>query len=165
MQRVIVLRGAPASGKSTIAKSYRDFNNKVIWLKVDNFKDFFSDDNALNYVNGSAVATLKYLLKEGFSVVMEGVFQNTEAIDQAKIIAKEFNVPIKVFELVVELEELKKRDLIREGVPEGKRLALGNKIIESIFNKLKNNPYSEAIKLDTAKNNLEECKEIINRSF
>ena len=48
-----------------------------MWLKVDNFNDFFAEDStvvALKYVNGSAIATLSYLLDNNFSVVIDGVF-------------------------------------------------------------------------------------------
>lgn len=76
MQKLIIIRGAPASGKSTIAKKLRDFKKKIVWLKVDNFKDFFSEDGTLGleYANEAAVVTLKYLLNQGFSVIMEGIF-------------------------------------------------------------------------------------------
>ena len=166
-QRVIILRGAPSSGKSTIAKSYRNFEEKTVWLKVDNFKDFFAEDAsaALSFVNGSAVATLEYLLKEGFSVVMEGIFQDTKAIDDAVKIAKKHNIPCKVFELEISLETLNSRDITREGVPEGLRKPLGEETITKIYQVLKNNPHSGAIKLDTENNNLEECKKIINNAF
>lgn len=167
MQKVIILRGAPASGKSTIAKSYRNFEKRVAWLKVDNFKDFFSEDSslALEYVNRAAVATLEYLLDEGFSVVMEGVFQDTRAIGLAEEIAKLKSIPCHIFELAVPLKTLQQRDLTREGVPEGKRPALGNETIEKIFNKLKDNPYPDAIQLNTEKNNLYTCKLVIDNSF
>ncbi len=167
MQRVIILRGTPASGKTTIGKSYRNFSEKFVWLKVDNFKDFFADDSsiALPYVNGSAIATLKYLLEEGFSVVLDGVFQDITPIDSAVQLAGTMKIPVKVFELDVPLKVLQKRDLVREGVPEGKRPPLGNETIERIYNNLKNNPYKDAIKLNTEENNLEECKEIIDKSY
>lgn len=42
-QVLIVLRGAPDSGKSTISKRLRDSDNKIVWLKTNNFKPFFSD--------------------------------------------------------------------------------------------------------------------------
>ncbi len=160
MQRVVVLRGTPASGKSTIAKSMRDLPNRIAWLKVDNFKDFFADDasNALEYVNGSAVATLKYLLSKRFSVVIDGIFQDTSAIDQIIEASEKQNIPVKVFELEVDLDELKSRDRSRPGV-------LGDETIERIYNNLQNNPYLNSIKLNTQEHSLEECIEIINNSW
>jgi predicted kinase len=167
MQKVIILRGVPSSGKSTIAKSYRNYEEKIAWLKVDNFKDFFAEDAsaALSFVNGAAVATFEYLLSEGLSVVIDGVFQDTKAIDKAIEIAKKHNVPCKVFELEVSLETLIKRDTIREGVPEGLRKPLGEETITKIYEVYKNNPYSSAIKLNTENNHLEECKKIIKAYF
>ncbi len=93
-QFLIILRGVTASGKSTISKRLRNFEEKTVWLKVDNFKDFFAEDssNALEFVNGSAIATLDYLLDQGFSVVMDGVFQDTKAIDDAVNLAKSKNI-------------------------------------------------------------------------
>lgn len=66
MQKLIIIRGAPASGKSTIAKSLRDFQKKIAWLKVDNFKDFFSEDGTLGleYANEAAIVTLEFLVKK-----------------------------------------------------------------------------------------------------
>lgn len=166
-QRLIILRGCTSSGKSTLAKSYRSFENKIVWLKVDAFKNFFADDAtpALIHVNNLAVVALKYLLEQEFSVVIEGVFQDTSNIDKALEIAKQLNVPAYVFELEASLETLKKRDLAREGVPQGWRSPLGDETIERIFNILKANPYHKAIKLDTEKNSLEKCQEIIDKSF
>lgn len=166
-QRVIILRGAPASGKTTIAKSYRDFNKKIAWLKVDNFKDFFAEDSsiALNYVNGSAIATLEYLLREDFSVVMDGVFQDTSPIATAVELCNKHNIPCKVFELIVPLEVLQQRDKIRDGVPQGLRKPLGDEKIRGIFEKLKQTPYQSAVAIDTEKHSLDESKAIIDAAF
>lgn len=166
-QRVIVLRGVPGSGKSTIAKSYRNLQSKFVWLKVDNFKDFFAEDSseALEYVNGAAVVTLEYLLENGFSVVMDGVFQDTSSIDKAEEVASKLNVPVRVFELKASLETLVHRDKSREGVREKLRPQLGDKTIRNIFQVLKDNPYKKAINLDTEKNSVVECRKIIEESF
>ena len=67
-------------------------------------------------MNGSAIATLGYLLSQGFSVVVDGVFQNTTAVDNALQFAKEKNIPARVFELTASLEMLLKRDNQRKGV-------------------------------------------------
>src|SRR5690348_14611175 len=127
-QRVIVLRGAPSSGKSTIAKSYRNFDEKFAWIKVDNFKDFFADDatSALEYVNGSAIATLEYLIDQGFSVVIEGVFQNPRAMEMAFSASVSRGVPCMLFELDVPLDVLKQRDQARPG-------RVGGEVIERIY--------------------------------
>jgi len=63
--------------KNYYCPTISQFDKKIAWLKVDNFKEFFAEDSsiALNYVNGSAIATLEYLFKQGFSVVMDGVFK------------------------------------------------------------------------------------------
>ncbi len=167
MQRLIILRGTPASGKSSIAKNYRNFEEKVVWLKVDNFKDFFTEDAtiALEFVNGSAIATLGYLLSQGFSVVVDGVFQNTTAVDNALQFAKEKNIPARVFELTASLEMLLKRDNQRKGVLEGLRKPLGREAITKIFNILAENLYPNAIKLNTEENSIERCKGIIDSYF
>lgn len=68
-QFLVIIRGAPASGKTTIAKKLRDFKEKVVWLKVDNFKDFFSDNvspEEQKFVDESALASLEYLLDQAF---------------------------------------------------------------------------------------------------
>lgn len=100
-QSLIILRGAPVSGKSSIARALRNFEKKIVWLKVDNFKSFFADDasNALDYVNGSALVTLGYLLTDGFSVVMDGVFQNPDCIEDALNLAKSKNISARAFDL------------------------------------------------------------------
>jgi broad-specificity NMP kinase len=163
-QFLIILRGTPASGKSTIAKSLRNFKKKIAWLKVDNFKVFFSDDasSALKFVNGAAVSTLKYLLEQNFSVVMEGVFQETRAIDQAIEIVKEKGIRYIVIELRCSLPALQARDKSREGVEQGIRKPLGDDILSEIYNKLNNSFYPEAKMLDTENKSLEECLSEIN---
>ena len=159
-QRVIVLRGTPASGKSTIAKSYRNFEEKFAWIKVDNFKDFFADDStpALEYVNGSAIATLEYLLDQGFSVIIEGVFQNPRTMEIAFSASVSRGIPCMIFELETPLDVLKQRDNERSG-------KVGAEVIERIYHTLKETQRTDSIKLDTADNSLDECRKIIDQSF
>lgn len=167
MQKLIILRGAPSSGKSTIAKKMRNFDQRVVWLKVDSFKDFFDADAtpALDYVHGCASATLEYLLNQGFSVVMEGVFQNPDYVQQAVDLANIKNISSKVFQLEVPLEELKIRDQNREGVKEGLRPALSMEVIERLYKIQNDKQYPRVIIIDTTINNIEQCIEIINKSF
>jgi predicted kinase len=156
-----------ASGKSTIAKKYRNFDSKMAWIKVDNFKDLFDhfEKEARPVVHGSANATLDFLLKNGYSVVMEGVFQNPVFIQQAVEIAQKYKISYKVFQLHVSLKTLQERDKIREGVKEGCRKPLEDEEIAQLYHKIENNTYPGAIKLNTEKLTIKESVKFIDSFF
>lgn len=166
-QFLVIIRGAPASGKTTIAKKLRDFKNKIVWLKVDNFKDFFSENASLEeqkFVDKCALTTLKYLLDEGFSVVMEKIFFDPFIIPLAVEEARKRNIVAKVFQIKCSLKVLQERDKNRPGIKEGCRKPLGDKVIERIYNQLEKTYYPGAIKLDTEKLAINQCLEVIKRS-
>ena len=160
-QFLVIIRGAPASGKTTIAKKLRNFDQRVAWLKVDNFKDFFSEDPSLDhqqFVDECALASLRYLLDKGFSVVMEKIFYDPTIIPQAVALAADRNIPVKIFQLTAPLATLQARDKVRPGVKEGCRQPLGDDVIEKIYHQLNETFLSEAIKLDTEQYSLvDEC--------
>lgn len=166
-QSLVILRGAPSSGKSTIAKKLRDYDKMIVWLKVDNFKPFFSDntDAIIDDVNKTAVNSLGYLLDQGFSVVMEGIFQNPKYIQEAVNLSKQKNIPVLVYQLECSLKTLQERDKLREGVKEDCRKMLGDEKIESLYQIVSNNPFSESTKLNTEKVSLDECVEIVRKNF
>ena len=166
-QILIILRGAPSSGKSTIAKSLRNYEKKIAWLKVDNFKAFFSDntDRILDDVNKTAIKSLGYLLEQNFSVVMEGIFQNPEYIREAIGLAEQKNISVFVYKLECSLKTLQKRDKTREGVKEGCRKPLGNNVIKRLHSIIENSLYDESIKLDTENESVNECIKRINKHF
>ena len=166
-QVLIVLRGAPASGKSTIAKKLRDYDKKIVWLKIDSFKPFFSDDTDLivDDVNKTALNSLDYFLDQGYSVIMEGIFQNPQYIKKAVDIAKQKSLSVSVYQLDCSLQTLQERDKTREGVKEGCRKVLGYEVIERLYKAIENNPFENIIKLDTEKISLDQCLEIIKKNF
>lgn len=166
-QFLAIIRGAPASGKTTIAKVMRSREKKVVWLKVDNFKDFFADESDYfrGFVDGSALATLEWLLDQGFSVVMEKIFLNPTAISKAIDVAKKRSVPSRVFQIKCSLATLHERDRNRPGVKEGCREPLGDKLIEEIWRKLEETFYEGAISLDTEKMSVEDCVQLIENNF
>jgi len=166
-QTLIILRGAPASGKTTIGKNLRDFHDKIVWLKVDNFKPFFSEDleEALPVVNETAFATLRYLLDQGNSVIFEGIFRNSLYVKKAIEYAKNKNIPYVFYQLSCSLKTLQERDKTREGVREGCRKPLGNEVIEKIYKEMENTKIEGATTLNTENKSLQECIEIIKRSL
>ena len=166
-QTLIIIRGAPSSGKSTIAKSLRNYEKKIVWLKVDNFKLFFSEssDNIIDDVNKIALDSLDYLLEYKFSVIMEGVFQNPRYIQEAIALAKQRNITAFVYKLECSIETLQARDKTREGIKEGCRKPLGDNVIERLYNIIENNPYDESLKLNTENESVNECMKRINKHF
>ncbi len=167
MQKLIILRGCMASGKSTIAQRYRNFDSKMAWIKIDRFKDLFDhfEKGVRPTVHASANATLDYLLGKGFSAVMEGVFQDPLFVEQAVAVADKRDVVCKVFQLHASLKVLQERDKVREGIQEGWREPLGDKEIETIYKKIENNPYVGAISLNTNELSVEEVMEKIEEAF
>jgi chloramphenicol 3-O-phosphotransferase len=168
VQKLVILRGAPASGKTTISEKLRDFDNKIVWFKTDSFKQFFSspgEDRILDEIMETCLATLCNLLDRGYSVIYEGIFQKAEYVQKTVDIGISKNVPVVIYQLSCSLEILKERDRNRKGIKEGCRKPLGDEAIENLFKKLKENPINGAIKLDTQNTSLEDCIEIIRKNF
>lgn len=159
-QFLVIIRGAPASGKSTLAKKLVDDQQKVAWLKVDNFKPFFGEKALLKHqpdVDRCALATLKYLLDSGFSVVMEKIFYNPFIIPLAIDEAQKRGIKTVVFQIKCPLHILQARDKERPGIKEGCRQPLGDAAIEKIFLQLEKTFYPQAITLDTNKFSIDQC--------
>lgn len=163
-QFLAIIRGGPASGKTTIAKQMRDFSKKIVWLKVDNFKDFFAAEatqEEQKYVDECALATLKYLMDKGFSVVMEKIFFDPFIIPLAVKAAQERGIKSNVFQIKCPLKVLQERDRSRPGIKEGCRKPLGDEVIEKLYTKLENTYYPGAVELDTSSYSVEDCVRII----
>ncbi len=166
-QFLVIIRGAPASGKTTIAKEIRNYDQKIAWLKVDNFKDFFSDHaqpNEQKNVDECALASLEYLLNNNFSVVMEKIFFDPFIIPKAIEAASKRGILVKVFQLQTPLATLQERDKKRPGVKEGCRQPLGDDVIAKIYAQLEKTFYPGAIPLNTEELTLSECVNVIRKS-
>jgi chloramphenicol 3-O-phosphotransferase len=166
-QKLVILRGPAASGKTTICEKVRDFDKKIAWLSVDKMKPIFSDfeDRTLEESNKAALAELKYLLDEGYSVIFDGIFKNVNRVYEAIQIAKDRNIETLVYQLRCSLETLQGRDKVRPGVKEGYRKPLGDEVIQSIHNTNMENPIEGAIELNTEEKSVGECVKIINGVF
>jgi predicted kinase len=168
MNKLIIVRGAPASGKTTISESLRDFDRKIVWFKTDNIKSFFSDPSEariLDEVMETCIATLSNLLDRGYSVIYEGIFKDPNYALRAIDLGKSKNIPTIIYQLHCSLETLKARDKTRKGTKEGCRKPMEDAVIESLYNKVENNPIEGAIMLNTEEKSLEECIEIIKKNF
>lgn len=166
-QSLVIIRGTSCSGKTTISESIRNYDAKIAWISIDNFKRIFSNfqDSALDDVNKSAVLALKDILDRGFSVIADGIFKKPDHLYAIIAVVKEKNIPFMIYQLDCSLETLKKRDKTRKSVKAGWFPPLGDELIEGLYRKVIENPIQEAIHLDTEKLSLEECIRIVKKNF
>lgn len=166
-QKLIIIRGAACSGKTTICKEIRDFDRKIAWVSIDKIKNIYSDyaDRAMDEVNDTAVAILEHLLGKNYSVVVDGIFKNLKYYEDVVRIGNERKIPIITYQLDCSLETLKKRDRERDGVKQGLWKPLGDELIESLYRKVEENPIEGAIIINTEDKSTEECAQIIRSSF
>ena len=164
---LVVIRGASASGKTTLCENLRDFKKKIAWVSVDKLKPIFSEykDKTLEATNQASVVLVKYLLEQGYSVIFDGIFKNPTYVQDAVEIAENKNIPVIIYQLSCSLKTLQERDKTREGVKEGWRKPLGEAVIASLYRKVEDNPIDGAIKLDTENQSSEECFGIIRKNF
>lgn len=124
--RLIILRGAPAVGKSTIASKVASLNSakKKTHIVVDNFQTYdlrpMSKDREKLAIRNSALLAKNFLL-EGFDVVVDYVFDDVE--DQRQFMDFIFGdklgmldtIYVQQFYLDAPIDKIVKRNQSRSG--------------------------------------------------
>lgn len=124
--RLIILRGSPAVGKSTIASKVASLNSakKKTHIAVDNFQTYdlrpMSKDREKLAIRNSALLAKNFLL-EGFDVVVDYVFDDVE--DQRQFMDFIFGdklgtldtIYVQQFYLDAPIEKIVKRNQSRSG--------------------------------------------------
>jgi predicted kinase len=159
-QTLVIVRGAPASGKTTLCSQLRDTENKIAWLSVDGIKPIFSnfDDRDVEISYQTALEVLKFLLEHGYSVVFDGIFVRPEHQEYLQ------GVQVKIYQLTVSLETALKRHSKREWAREGEKEA-ALETVKRLHEKVKNAPIEGAIELNTEESSLEECVNVIRKEL
>jgi predicted kinase len=149
---LVILRGGPSTGKSTICEEIRKKDPKIIWLHVDSFKRFVNSgkpNTDRDHWYHAASATLDYFLSQNFTVIAECIFQYRKHVNIFLKTAKKHHAKALVFELVANPKSLIKRDRGRKGVPEGLRPPLPEKTIKSLTSLVNENHFPGAIIIKT----------------
>lgn len=128
MNKLVVLKGLPASGKSTyakelVSKGYHRVNKDNLRAMLDGGK--WSKSNEM-YVKYAEVDIVKRYLKDGFNVVVDDT--NFTYEDMWKKIAEEFNAEFEVKFFDVPVMECIERDSKR-GID-----SVGAKVIMGMYN-------------------------------
>ena len=138
MNKILILKGLPASGKSTWTKElmkkepgkWKRFNKDDLRLAFDDGE--WSHENE-NYINSIIENCIKYTLKKNINIVYDNTSFSSRIYARICEIAKnqgDILVEEKIFE--VSLEICIERDSLREG-----RAKVGEKVIRDMYDRYK----------------------------
>jgi len=138
MIKVILCVGAPASGKSTWARTevakdplnYVRINNDDIRAMTNGSEYSFEYENIITNTRNFLI---REALKRNKNVIVDNVNANKRHWEDVCRIAKEMNKDVQVFQKLfyVELEDLLERDATREG-----RARVGEEVVVKFFKQL-----------------------------
>ncbi len=140
MTKVIMLRGIPASGKSTWAEIYVKKHARAVGLNKDSLREMLYFSTFPMRLEREIVKIEKELaarfLKLGYDVVIDDTNLVMIYENQWRKIAHENNAGFKIVDLEIDLEEAIKRDEARSK-PVGKKVIKFLNIIKSKHRKMK----------------------------
>lgn len=162
-QSLIVLRGAPGTGKSTVAEKLRDIGKDKTWLHIDWLGHFFPrslhQTHSLHYQTAKHFAEV--FLSMGYSVIVDGMFEETEWVDWFIDLAKERKIGCRVFEFTASVKDILARDKKHLGVKQGWRNPIQKKDLEVRLKWFQRHPYPKATQINSSERSLEEIVRFI----
>lgn len=118
MQKIMVLRGLPGSGKTTIAKMLCNMNDDLKRLNRDDFRwmlDGYSHDQVLeDVVSDMFYSGIHSLIAHGFSVIIDNMNLRNKDIKKYRELAEFYELPLEITVIDTPLEECIRRDSLRE---------------------------------------------------
>jgi len=159
---LIIIRGAPSTGKTTVAYLLSRKIPHAYKISVDSLTGMFtlpgSESKEWKQVRplGQELARIltDYLLNQGKTVIAEEVFPEVRYISDLEGVAKKNKVKSYVFELITPMEILSQREGVR---PDAK----ADKPVKKLAGYIQQNPYPGAIKINTAPLSATHCAESI----
>jgi predicted kinase len=125
--KLIVLNGALASGKSTLAEKYAEEHPLTLKLDIDELRRWISHFREEKEISGPlskkiAGEMARVHLKEGYNVVISQIFIQSEPLENLEAIAKECGADFYEILLATSKEDAIKRFITRgkaEGYEDG----------------------------------------------
>ncbi|MCL4390205.1 MAG: AAA family ATPase [Patescibacteria group bacterium] len=165
-QFLLILRGGPSSGKTSISNLISERVAKVARIRVDSLIACLlpqaysvSDWIEVRPLGHEMARNLaKLLLHQGYNVIIEEMFPEHEFITKLVQIGEQEAQKVLVVELTVDLNEALRREEVRGDINIDRR---GE--IEKLINTIAANSYPDSLRIDSAKKRIEEISEqIIN---
>lgn len=158
---LIILRGAPATGKTTLAHALVEEIDNCVQINIDmlwsmlGFKKF---EGAKYRAHESALYMSKLAIEAGQSAILSEMFNKKIWIDNAKMLSQKLNVPFFLFDLYVPFETCQYRIQTRN------KTDLKNKpsdYVKDLYDTAVNQKYDGAITLNTFDLSLKESVKFV----
>jgi predicted kinase len=132
--KLIILQGPPASGKSTFAKDYAKENKNCIIVNRDNIrlmtKGFYDCKNYEDYISEIEISCVKNGLNMGYDVIVDATNLNHKTISKWEKLANDISVDIEFKEFYIPFKEAVERDQKRG---ENGGISVGKKVLDRFY--------------------------------
>lgn len=145
-QTVILIRGGPAVGKTTIGRTLRDHLGSAILISVDEIVKMMGEFTPYTkkwaHIGSRQLAEVYANL--GWHIIFEELFDSRRSLENTRQWAVKHDLPCVVFHLTCDFSNV----LIRN--KEASRDILTDRKLEELTSKAESSIPSDAIKIDTA---------------
>ena len=131
MPKLLILQGAPASGKSTFARQLAHEDKSYVIVNRDSIRKSRGDywiPSQEDYITSIEEFSIKNALGRGYNVIVDATNLNPITINKWKVIADEFNAEIEFKMFEISFEDAVARDKLRDN-------SVGEKVIKEFFRK------------------------------
>ena len=131
MPKLLILQGAPASGKSTFARQLAHEDKSYVIVNRDSIRNSRGDywiPSQEDYITSIEEFSIKNALGRGYNVIVDATNLNPITINKWKVIADEFNAEIEFKMFEISFEDAVARDKLRDN-------SVGEKVIKEFFMK------------------------------
>ena len=134
MNELLILRGIPASGKSTFAKKFIEKNKYWLIISRDSIRDMFGHywlPERENLVKECEFSMINLCLNNKWNVVVDDTNLNSKTFQELQDLANECNARVIVKDFEISLEEALERNRNRDKV-------LPDEVIKGFYERYKN---------------------------
>lgn len=130
MKTIYLLKGLPASGKSTWSRKKQEEDPNVVRVNKDDLRSMLHNGKWSKH-NEKQVLRIRDLiiidaLKQGRHIIVDDTNLHHKHEDQLRIIAKKHNAKVEVVEFDIDVKECIKRDLKRSN-------SVGSEVIQRMY--------------------------------
>ena len=133
MNKVIILQGCPAAGKSTWAREFVKGKKDWVIVNRDSIREGRGDywiPEQEKFISELEVFHIRKALEYGLNVIIDATNLNPTTLAKWDAIAKEFSAEVEIKAFDIPLEEAIRRDSERSR-------SVGEKVIRDFYNRYK----------------------------